>query len=57
MAARDEGEFFAGGEADDFGDLFGGSRIGDGGWNDFVNGELRADFGIGNDLRSAEGGF
>jgi len=40
MAARDEREFFAGGEADDFGDLLGGKRLGDRGGNDFIDGVL-----------------
>jgi len=57
MAAGDKGESFEGGEADDFGDLFGGGGFGDDGRNDFINGVLRADCWIGSDVRSADGGF
>lgn len=40
MAAGDEGEFFEGGEANNFSDLLGGGWLDDGGGNDFVDGIL-----------------
>ena len=57
MATGDESELFEGGETNDLYDLFGGRWFGDGGRNDFVDGVLRAHCWIGNDLRSADGGF
>ncbi len=45
-AARDEGEFFKRGEANDFGDLLGGSRYCNGGGDDFVDGVGGAGGGI-----------
>ena len=57
MAAGDEGEFFEGGEADDFGYLLGRSWLRYGGGNDFVDGILRADCWIGIGVRSADSGF
>ena len=37
MAARDQGELFESSEADDFGNFFGGSRLGDGRRGYFVD--------------------
>lgn len=37
MTARDQGELFEGGEADDFGNFFGGSRLRDGRRGHFVD--------------------
>ena len=56
-AARDKGEFFKRGEANDFGDLFSGSRYCNGGGDDFVYGIVGMCGGIGENMRSAEDGF
>ena len=57
VAAGDEGEFFESGKTDNFCDSLGGGWFGDGGGGDFVDGVLRADCGISNDLRRTDGGF
>ncbi len=57
VAAGDESEFFERGEADDFGNLFGGRWFSYGRRNDFVSGVLRTYRRIGSDMRSAEDGL
>ena len=57
IAAGDEGEFFERGKADDFGDLLGSGWFSDGRRSDLVDDVLGPDCRIGNDLRSADGGF
>lgn len=57
MAARDQREFFEGGEADDFGNFFCGIRLCDGRRSHFVDDVCGADGRIGGDVRGADGGF
>ncbi len=57
IAARNEGEFLEGSEADDFGDFFGGGGFGDGRGRDFIDSVFGASCGVEGDVSNADGGF
>jgi len=56
IAAGNEGELFESGEADDFGDFFGGGGFCDDGGQDFVDGVVGAGCGIDQNVRGSDDG-